>query len=628
MSHFTRVALVKSHQKFEPVDPAYTTDITELSHLGAFIEKDVEHVGIPVNPYSRNPFQDFAKSMKTGNYDFVGISAMTPGYNSAREYARIAKEAGKYVIMGGYHPTALPDDVLADPNVDAVVRGEGELPLRDLILNGPGAHVAGLSFKGDDGSIIHNPPAALIENLDELPMALRNIRPERFGEKGDDYSVDTVYSSRGCIAKCTFCANDTMNQSFRPRSPENFVDELEQIHDKKVRKLVKFFDSIFMFDPDRVDKILQLMFKRNLTNFRIFTETRTDDVIRCKHLMKDLKRLGFEKILIGIESPNPETYKKLRKGGSLRKHEQAIQILQDAQIRMDAFLIIGHLHETEEDIQKYPDFAKRTGLDHQAMYFVMTPYPGTQIYEEYAKRKLIESFDWDNYNNFGAVVRLEKMERSTLRNLLSHCHGSTGGFSYWFQKQSGLIGVIIQLFYMTVFWLYFYDCQGEDTREGKNDFMRSFFGASYDRYHKKRKVSSLMKFTHLFCKTFRFRFEIDGPKDSFLMDFRANRDDFWMEVRPYVPADGKMLTVTLDDMSKIRHTISMSDANGLMFIAEDGGSGFKRLRRCLACYPIFAVLAKAFFTVVGSIGMRYLKEASRPSSPLQETPLTSPHKAE
>lgn len=112
------------------------------------------------------------------------------------------------------------------------------------------------------------------------------------------------------------------------------------------------------------------------------------------------------------------------------------------------------------------------------------------------------------------------------------------------------------------------------------------------------------------------------------MAFRANRDDFWMEVRPYVPADGRMLAVTLDDMSKIRHTISMSDANGLMFIAEDGGGALKRLRRCLACYPIFAVLAKAFFTVVGSIGMRYLKEGFRPSSPLQETPLTSPQKAE
>ena len=613
MSYFKRIALVKSHQKFEPVDPAYTTDITELCHLGAFIEKDVEHISIPISPYNRDPIKAFRKSLKSGEYDLVGISAMTPGYNNAREYARIAKEAGTYVIMGGYHPTALPDQVLADPNVDAVVRGEGELPLRDLVLHGPSGNISGLSFKENGGSVQHNPPAALIEELDQLPMALRDIRPDRFGERGNAYSVDTIYSSRGCIAKCTFCANDTMNQKFRPRSPENFVDELEQLHDKRVKKLIKFFDSIFMFDPDRVEKILELMFRRNLTNFRIFTETRTDDVIRCRHLMKDLKRIGFEKILIGIESPNIETYKKLRKGGSLKKHEQAIQILQEANIRMDAFLIIGHPHETEQDIRQYPEFAKRVKLDHQAVYFVMTPYPGTQIFQDYEKRKLIESFDWDNYNNFGAVVRLEKLERSTLRNLLSHCHGSTGGFSYWFQKQPGIIGVIVQLFYMTVFWLYFYDCQGEDTREEKNEFIWSFFRASYGHYHKKRKPNRLGKVFQRFFKTFQLRFEIGGITDSFVIAFRAQGDDFWMDVQPYVQTADRMLTVTLDDMSEIQRTLSMSDANGLMFLCEDGGGPFKRFRRCLTCYPIFWVLAKAFFKCVGNIGVRYLNAASDPS---------------
>ena len=158
MSYFKRIALVKSHQKFEPADPAYTTDITELCHLGAFIEKDVEHISIPISPYNRDPIKAFRKSLKSGEYDLVGISAMTPGYNNAREYARIAKEAGTYVIMGGYHPTALPDQVLADPNVDAVVRGEGELPLRDLVLHGPSGNISGLSFKENGGSVQHNPP--------------------------------------------------------------------------------------------------------------------------------------------------------------------------------------------------------------------------------------------------------------------------------------------------------------------------------------------------------------------------------------------------------------------------------------------------------------------------------------
>jgi magnesium-protoporphyrin IX monomethyl ester (oxidative) cyclase len=180
MVQFKRVALVKAHQKFEPVDATYTSDLTELCHLGAFIEKDVEHVSIPITPYDRTPFKNFAKRLKQENYDFVGISAMTAGYNHAREFARIAKAYGAFVVLGGYHPTALTDDVLADPNVDAVVRGEAEFPLRNLIVNGLSEDIPGLSFKRN-GDHIHNPDNPLIFDMDQLPQPLRRLRPVRFG---------------------------------------------------------------------------------------------------------------------------------------------------------------------------------------------------------------------------------------------------------------------------------------------------------------------------------------------------------------------------------------------------------------------------------------------------------------
>nr|NIP99078.1 radical SAM protein [Nitrospinaceae bacterium]NIS83674.1 radical SAM protein [Nitrospinaceae bacterium]NIT80470.1 radical SAM protein [Nitrospinaceae bacterium]NIU94872.1 radical SAM protein [Nitrospinaceae bacterium]NIY13464.1 radical SAM protein [Nitrospinaceae bacterium] len=303
MGVFKRVALLKGHQKMEPPNHSYSSDLTELCHLAAYIEQDVECVAIPVSPYDKNPFRVFEKNLKRHRFDLVGISCMTSGYNSGRDYARLAREAGAYVVMGGYHPTALTDEVLADPNVDAVIRGEGERTLQDLVLQGPGRQVAGLSFREGE-AIVHNPDRALITDLDALPLPLRRIRPTRFGERGDRYSIDTLYSSRGCIAKCTFCANDTVNQSFRPRSPEHFIAELEQIHDPRQKKIVKFWDSIFLFDPDRVAKIVDLMFRKNLTNFRIITESRSDDVIRCEALMRDLKRVGFEKIQVGVESPD------------------------------------------------------------------------------------------------------------------------------------------------------------------------------------------------------------------------------------------------------------------------------------------------------------------------------------
>ena len=64
-------------------------------------------------------------------------------------------------------------------------------------------------------------------------------------------------------------------------------------------------------------------------------------------------------------------------------------------MKAEGFFIIGHPHETEEDIRKYPEFAKRIGLNQRALFFVMTPYPGTQIYKEYKEKNLIESYDWE-----------------------------------------------------------------------------------------------------------------------------------------------------------------------------------------------------------------------------------------
>jgi magnesium-protoporphyrin IX monomethyl ester (oxidative) cyclase len=194
MGTFKRIAFIKAHQKFEPVDATYTSDLTELCHLGAFIEKDVESVSIPLTPYDHTPFKTFAKSLKRERFDFVGISAMTAGYNNAREYARIAKAAGAYVVLGGYHPTALTDDVLADPNVDAVVRGEAEFPLRNLIVNGPGEDIAGLSFKRNDERV-HNPDHPL--QLSRVHCQMHLLR-KRYDESGPPHPQSgTFYRGAG-----------------------------------------------------------------------------------------------------------------------------------------------------------------------------------------------------------------------------------------------------------------------------------------------------------------------------------------------------------------------------------------------------------------------------------------------
>lgn len=566
MGRFKRVALLKGRQKMEPPNHSYLSDLVELCHLGAYIKNDVELVSIPAGPYDKDPLKTFANSLKKYQFDLVGISCMTGGYNDARRFARIAKQAGAYTVMGGYHPTALAQDVLADPNVDAVVRGEGELTLSELVRQGPSQDILGLSYK-ENGGQLHNPDRPLIQDLDALPFPAREIRPTRYGEVGDQYSIDTVYSSRGCIAKCTFCANDTMNKSLRSRSPENFIEELEQIHDKRVKKVVKFWDSIFLFDPDRVEQIIDLMFKRNLTNFRIITESRSDDVIRCRHLMKKLKQIGFEKLGLGIESPDQETFKRLRKGGSVSKNEKAIRILQEANIKVEGYFIIGHSHETMEDIKKYPGFAERTGISQRALYFVMTPYPGTQIYREYKSKNLIDSYDWDCYNNYGAVIHLENLQRDQVRDLLAHCYGSTMGIPNCFKKGKTVTRIIIGILVVSVMALFFYDLQGQNDRRIRNRFMGAFLEAGCGSYRKKRTFKPLSRFFRLFAKTLEIRFIIDETK-AFTLNFSMSKETLSLEVHPSGADHKQRLTVTLDDLAAIRSDLDMVDCTAFSILSQ------------------------------------------------------------
>jgi hypothetical protein len=289
----------------------------------------------------------------------------------------------------------------------------------------------------------------------------------------------------------------------------------------------------------------------------------------------------------------------------VENHEKAIQILRDARIRTDGFLIIGHPHETEEDIKRYPEFAVQSGLNYQAQYFVMTPYPGTQIYSQYLEKNLIESFDWDCYNNFGTVVHLENLERAQLRNLLTWCYGSTAGPSYWFQKQETVPRFVLQLFYMMVFWLYFYDLQGVKSVKSRNEFIGTFFRAALGRFNKKREAGILGRFYQLFSKTFNICFEI-SDKESYVMAFQMKQKEIDLEVRRAEESDGKMLTVTLDDMDYSHNAIDMSDSNGLMFFFEKDAPWYLRVRQFVHCLPLLGRTVSTLLKVFWNMGRRYL----------------------
>jgi len=422
MPHFRNICLLKAPQAFAFPHPQDISDLTELCYLAAIVQNDVESVCIPLEPYSKNPCSDLAAFLKrNNNVDLVGISTMTGAFNNALRLAETAKRFGKYVVMGGYHPTALASDVLESPHVDCVVVGEGELTFHDLVINGPSMNVPGLAFK-HDGQTVFTQPRPVIADLDSLPHPLRSARPTRFGESGDAYSIDTIYTSRGCPWTCTFCANRIMNKQWRARSPENVLEELAQIHDPRRTKYLKIWDANFLTSISRVERLCDLMLENKLTNFTIYMETRVNDVVRAKAIMDKLVAVGLRHASLGIESPNAETLRLMNKKNTDAAVVEAADILNNHNIKIVGYFIIGHYSETVEDTRRYPEYAERLGLRY-AVFMVMTPYPGTEIFQEYKEQDRIKSYDWDLYNNLGTVVSTRHMDTAQLRRMHMWCWG-------------------------------------------------------------------------------------------------------------------------------------------------------------------------------------------------------------
>ncbi|NTV02181.1 MAG: radical SAM protein [Chlorobiaceae bacterium] len=451
MAFFRNICLVEAPQAFITPFPRFITDCIGVCYLAAAVEDIAESLVIPDNYYNDRLAESFDRLLQRRKIDLVAISSMTGGFNQAVRLAGIAKRHGAFVVMGGFHPTALPEEVLGLDCVDLVAIGEGEATFRELVLHGPSRDVKGLAWR-EGGGIVHTGERELISEVDSIRFPMRGLRPERFGERGEEYTIDTIYTSRGCPWSCSFCANDRMHKSWRGRSPENVVEEIATLHDPNRKKLIKIWDANFLTNIKRAEAICDLMIGRGLTNFRIMTETRAKDIVRAERILDKLRAVGLNKVGLGIESPNPQTLELMNKKNSLDDVSRAIGLLERHHIGAEGYFIIGHQSESEADTMAYPEFAKSLGLK-QALFMSMTPYPGTKIFEEYRSEGNITSTDWDLYNNFSPVVKTASMSTRDLVRMMAYCNVAFCNYRSLLKRQSE--GAALLVFLRDLFQLVF-----------------------------------------------------------------------------------------------------------------------------------------------------------------------------
>jgi radical SAM superfamily enzyme YgiQ (UPF0313 family) len=303
-----------------------------------------------------------------------------------------------------------------------VVRGEGELTMRELVVKGKPKGVPGLSYK-EDGTFIKNPDREFIEDLDILRFPARHLRRYAYGTRSlRNREYDVLTTSRGCWGRCTFCCEPTMSRSHqRYRSPENVMDEILEIdsfhHHRPLS--IDVTDPHFLGSPGRIDYLCDLLSQHNL-DIRFGVKVRADSVASHPDIVRKMIAVGIEGFEMGIESPNVDDIESIGKGLRPDVHVQAVNNIKRWGGNAGGTFVIGLPGQTEEQILEFPTYAKKIGLTSTA-YGIATPFPGTRFYDDMDSQGLIFEKDWNNYDEMHAVFRSANISPDRIEELASIC---------------------------------------------------------------------------------------------------------------------------------------------------------------------------------------------------------------
>jgi len=328
-------------------------------------------------------------------YDLVGISAMTQQITRAYEIADTFRQKGTPVVIGGIHATVVPHEV--KEHCDSVFVGEAEdtwpVFLRDLQV----------------GKIRKVYKAASYADLGKSPVPRYDLL------KKDYYKVVWMQSSRGCPHDCEFCCCSTIyGYTPRKKSLKQIEEEIRVIQDIWPDARINFSDDNLFSNRRHAAEFVK---KIRSLNVRWYAQTDIS-VAKDDTFLVDLKNAGCTTLFIGFESVSPRNLRELNKNlwkfKQLRTYETAIQKIQEHGIGIIGAFIIGFDNDTATTIEELGDFIIKNKL-YMSQIAILTPLPGTRLYERMKVEKRLLGSPWKNYTFTDVNFRPKKMSVEDLR---------------------------------------------------------------------------------------------------------------------------------------------------------------------------------------------------------------------
>jgi len=373
-----------------------------LGHLAGYLldkaSYDLQIVDDQITPLDDTALEKLISEMPAPRV--VGFTTLTATcarvYELADKIKRI--DHNVFIVAGGVHASVLPQECLERGTIDAVVRGEGEVTFAELLEcvlhEREFRHIDGISFK-KDGRIFHNPDRPLIRDLDSLPPFPYHLFEANINKYPGFFSVQT---SRGCPYGCTFCSQRSVSgRNYRYVSTERAIHDIEILMDKFNASLVRIMDDNIGANKKRLMHLLDTIIERGINKKVSFEAPMRGDNMD-EEIVDRLQEANFSLLTFGLETASESLMKLINKGESVQEVVRAIKMTAHRGIATGTTLIFGLPTETNRD--RWEAIKLVASLPISSVRFnILTPYPGTPIYDSLVKEnKILIKDNWENFS--------------------------------------------------------------------------------------------------------------------------------------------------------------------------------------------------------------------------------------
>ena len=376
-----------------------------ISHGLCCLASAAQGAGFDINLIDLRALKDwdhFRAEIASRKPDVCGLTMMTVDHNPVMRCLEIIKEVNPEVLtlVGGPHPTFLPQEVLADANVDYVVTGEGEVTFPKLLaLFDQGQRPQQRLWAGER------------PNLDEMPFPNRDLFLQEWQRVGYDlespevpFVVElpppfvTIIAGRGCRYNCNFCKpaeNYLFGKGTRRRSVASVIAELSHLRERFRFNSLMFHDDCLTEDRAWVREFCRAYRAEGFTQ-PFFCQSRADIIVRREDMVKMMVDVGLRGYFIGFESGSDRVLRFLRKGSTRDLNLKAAAICKKYGITIWANYMLGLPTETQEEVLETISMLKEIDPDYYSPAF-FTPHPGSDLFDYCRQHDLSMIEDYDSY---------------------------------------------------------------------------------------------------------------------------------------------------------------------------------------------------------------------------------------